>query len=429
MGHRWRGYEHAELFDMINSGPGSSASDPQTTYWQDLAKELTEVDQDLNTRLNNLGSRWEGQAAENAQTGLTPLATWASDAETGATIMKVSTENQGEYIVDARARMPEPVAVTTPAPSGWDYAAAAGAAILGMPGPAVGVAQQAEDHEQQEAAKNEAELRAVETMQTYESSSEWNRDTLGTFVAPPDVVVETPEPQSLPSVSAVQVTEQPGYDPTGRTVGPAGGGDNQQVTTGSGGSSNPPTVNTDQTDGGGGGGGGGGQTLPPNPQQSGTTPANVVAPAANLPLPTPSPNPLPTPTPNALPTGGGPFPMFGAGDPSLNAGDAARRAMPLRAGLPSAFAGESALGRGAGAPALDGERALGRGGAIGETAVVRNGPGAAGAAGRGGNGVHGPLGRRAEDEEDEEYLTPNYLIETDDVFGDERHVSPTVIGE
>src|SRR5687767_10143869 len=122
MGHRWRGYEHPELYRMINSGPGAAASDPQTTYWQDLAKELTELDEDLNARLTQLGSRWEGSAAESAKAGLTPLAEWASDAQTGATVMRISSEDQGQYVSDARASMPPPVPVTTPAPSGWDIA-------------------------------------------------------------------------------------------------------------------------------------------------------------------------------------------------------------------------------------------------------------------------------------------------------------------
>jgi hypothetical protein len=80
---------------------------------------------------------------------------------------------------------------------------------------------------------------------------------------------------------------------------------------------------------------------------------------------------------------------------------------------------------------VDGERMpsqLGRGGAIGE-GVVRNGPGAAGAAGR--NGVNGPAGagRRGEGEEDEEHYSPDYLLEPDDVFGNDTRVAPTVIGE
>jgi hypothetical protein len=110
--------------------------------------------------------------------------------------------------------------------------------------------------------------------------------------------------------------------------------------------------------------------------------------------------------------------------------------MPLRAGMPGEgpFGGRGMGGPGSGLGAVDGERMpsqLGRGGAIGEGPVVRNGPGAAGAAGRGGNGVNGPAGagRRGEGEEDDEHYSPDYLLETDDVFGDDTRVAPTVIGE
>lgn len=436
MGHRWRGYEHRELHTMINAGPGVRASDPQTSYWQGLATELTEVDEELNAKLTNLGSRWEGKAAESAQSGLTPLASWAGDAETGATVMKSSSELQGGYISDARARMPEPVEVTTPAPSGWDIAAATGAGLLGMPGPALDVLAQAQDHEEQEAAKNEAEERAVETMRTYESSSTWNRETLGTFVAPPDVVVSTPQPQSHAPVGGISQTSVSNV----RSGDPSGSDDDtgpRPPTTGPNAPVAPPTVVGDpppeSPGGGGGGGGGGGTVLPPTT----TNPSDVFVPPPGggngLPLPT-NPGPLPpTQTPNPLLPGGGPLP-FGAGD---NAGDVARRALPLRPGGMPVTGGP--LGRGGlpggpgGLGAVDGERMpsqLGRGGAIGEGGVVRSGPGAAGAAGRG--GVRGPVGaagRRQEGEEDEEHLAPDYLLETDDVFGDDRRVSPTVIGE
>jgi hypothetical protein len=145
--------------------------------------------------------------------------------------------------------------------------------------------------------------------------------------------------------------------------------------------------------------------------------------------------------------GNGPTP-FGPGE---NASDIARRALPLRPGLPGQAGpfgqnpfggGPGGLpGGGAGAGVIDGERApsqlgrggIGAGGVPGENGVVRNGPGAAGAAGsRGANGVHGPAGaggRRADGEEDDEHFAPDYLLESDDVFGDDRRVAPTVIGE
>jgi hypothetical protein len=465
MGYRWRGFEHPELYKMINAGPGPKASDPQTMYWQSLSEELAQVDEDLNSRLNQLGSRWEGQASQSAQAGLTPLAEWAGDAETGSTVMKVSSENQGEYIADARAKMPEPLEVTTQAPSGWDKFTAGAAAATGNLGPAVDVAAQAADHEAQEAAQSEAEQRAIETMRTYESSSTWNRETLGTFVAPPDVVVSTPAPQPTGSANAVLINHT-NVDPGADTGGGSGGG----------GGSNPPSVqqrppNTPPNTGGefvpvnpppGGGGGGGG--VIPNPTNPGgtlpppvTTPQDVFTPPAAGPnTQLPPVNQFPTnPTPPPGPNPGGQPPLFGTGPgpfgPGDNASDIARRALPLRPGLPGQGApfGQNPFGGGPGGlpgggagglGAVDGERApsqLGRGGlpggAVGEGGVVRNGPGAAGAAGgRGANGVQGPAGaggRRAEGEDDDEHFAPDYLLESDDVFGDDRRVSPTVIGE
>jgi hypothetical protein len=439
---------------MINEGPGAKASDPQTTYWQDLSKELTEVDTDLNKKLGSLGSRWEGQAAESAQAGLTPLAAWAGDAETGASVMRVSSEDQGQFVSDARSNMPEPVKVTTPAPSGWQIA---GAALLG-PGPALLVAQQANDHEDQESAKSAAEEKAVQTMETYESNSTWNRTTLGTFVAPADVVVATPSPQGhatgfIGTTSNVNNVADNGTKTDGSTNSTTNNPNGTVHTT-------PHTSDTSGTTGtigtGNGDTSGGGTHRPPtttNPPNTTTNPSDVFVPTPGGPggpPPTLNPNPLPpnpTPNPNPLLPGGGPF-QFGGGD---NAGDIARRPLPLRpvlpiegggpfgrGGMPGSSPGSPGFGGNGGLGAFDGERApsqLGRGGVLGgapgEGGVVRSGPGAAGAAGRGG-GVNGPAGaggRRGEDEEDQEHYSPDYLLEDDDVFGDDRKVAPTVIGE
>ncbi|MPZ80589.1 MAG: PPE domain-containing protein [Actinophytocola sp.] len=458
MGHRWKGFEHPELYEMINSGPGPAASEPQTNYWVSLTDELSQVDEDLNTRLTKMGSSWEGQAAESAQSGLTPLAAWAGDAETGSTVMRISSENQADYISDARARMPEPVSVTTPAPSTWDKVTAGASAVTGNPGPALQVAVQAADHEMQEAAQSEAQQRAVETMQTYETSSTWNRDTLGTFVAPPDVVVSSPPPQGGtaghvdPAQSQVNTVAHSSYQSTssnGYTVPTSGGGGGGSVSPTGGGTTTPQVPN----------GGSGSVSTPPSvtiPPGSATTPSGITPPST---LPPGTPNPGPTPgfnppintnpgpgwqnntfvpgfgnTNNVETNGRGPL-SRGPNGP-VNAGDVARKGMPMRGGLPG---GGSGLGGGLGGADPEGSRPnsqLGRGGMPGES-VVRSGPGAAGAAGRGGvtgprsgaPGATGAGGRRADGEDDDEHFAPDYLLETDDVFGDDRRVAPTVIGE
>src|ERR1700741_1418127 len=218
---------------MINPGPGSAASEPQTDYWRSLTDELTQVDEALNSQLKTIGASWEGEAAERAQTGLTPLAEWATDAETASSVMRISSENQADYISTARSNMPEPVSVTTPAPSGWQMAAAGLGAVTGNPGPAVAVAMQAADHEAQEAAQSEAQQKAVQTMQNYESSSTWNRDTLGTFVPPPDVGVSTPPPQGGTAGFAPGPESQAGPNAGGSTQASSAGG-TATIPTGSG---------------------------------------------------------------------------------------------------------------------------------------------------------------------------------------------------
>ncbi len=483
MGYRWRGFEHPELYNMINSGPGAAASEPQTAYWKGLTDELSQVDEALNTKLKGMGATWEGQAAESAQTGLTPLAEWATDAETGSSVMQTSSELQADYVSDARSSMPEPVKVTTPAPSGWQMAAAGLGALTGNPGPAVAVAAQAADHEAQESAKNEAEQKAVQTMQTYESSSTWNRDTLGTFVAPPDVVVSSPPPQGGTTGHVTSAQSQVGANANGSSQPTSSS--HATIPTGTG------TANSGSTlvpNGGGnvnlpaGATPGGSVSLPP---AAATTPAGLLPtpgtpPAGGPPLQTgpgiPNPglnttnpgvgnNPfIPSVGGSGLPNGGGgtgplteggganrgPLvgnrpPLTTGGNPGpSNAGDVARRGVPLRGGLPAG---------GAGAFEPEGSRSaaqFGRGGAgggvPGQSAAVRNGPGAAsaangrgalaggrGAAGAGARGgVNGPMGaggRRADGEDDDERYAPDYLLETEDVFGDDRRVSPGVIGE
>jgi hypothetical protein len=484
MGYRWRGFEHPELYNMINSGPGASASEPQTTYWKSLTDELTQVDDDLNKKLTDMGAAWEGQAAERAQSGLTPLGEWASDAETGSTVMQISAENQADYVSDARASMPEPVPVTTPAPSGWQMAAAAVGGIV----PTVMVAAQAADHEAQEAAQSEAEQRAVQTMETYESSSTWNRDTLGTFVSPPDVVVSTPAPQNgtvghvEPAQSQVgthagvgsQATTPSGFTvPSGNGTAGTGG---TLVPTGGGTTTPPSTLPV-----------GGGVSAPP----AVTTPSGLVPTTGQPPFGGPSVQPgpgsgtpvLPGTGPGAqninnpllpsfsnngtgLPTNGGNGPLnrgplvVGPSNNSAargplnvgpggagNASDVARRTMPpLRGGVPGVGGtGGGGLGgvSGFGADSSRSASQFGRpgaGGAVpGANAAARGGPGAASAAGGRGavaggrpGGVAGPMGaggRRGDGEDDDERYAPDYLLETEDVFGDDRRVVPGVIGE
>jgi hypothetical protein len=456
---RWKGHGHPELYNMINAGPGAGASDAQTQYWASLTEELAAVDADLNKALGSLKASWSGSASDVANSSMTPLQLWASDAQSGSSVMRASSDLQAEYVSTARAEMPEPVVVTTPAPSGWQVLGAGAAALTGNPGPAAMVALQAADNEAQERAQDAAAQKAVDTMQTYESNSEWNRNTLGTFEAPPDVVIDTPPPRG----------DGTG---TGATVGGWNGNAgnfNSSNTTATGYITTPPAP------GGGGGGtpapvpGGGGQTPPPGGAPVGTLPRGTATgnnsgtdPSFGQPGPTPPPPPTPHPTPTP-PTHGGPGPFPGGGGPYWNGGsdrtyqpnpnnpfltgDSSGRGgsggNPLGGRGPGAPGGVGGLGGLPGGVDADGRSAaqLGRGGgAMGvlpgggaEGVVGRGGtPGGAGTGGRGGAGMAGgPMGAggRGAGDEDDEHFSPDYLLETTDVFGDERMVSPAVIGE
>jgi hypothetical protein len=441
MSARWRGHEHRELYQMINAGPGANASDAQNQYWQSLTKELKEVDDELNKALGDMKATWEGTASDSANTASTPLQTWAGDAQTGSTVMHASTVDQAEFVSTARHEMPPPVEVTTPAPSTWQKITAGAAILTGDGGPAAAVAAQAADHEAQEAAMDAAAQKAVDTMTTYESNSTWNRNTLGTFVAPPDVVVETTQPTggsgvSGPIGSAAGFGNLPGTregnaQGSFQYSGPPGGGSGTYNPPPGGGSGvNPP-----------GSGGTGSGVLPGHGSQTDPSYVAPLPPAPPNPYPTPAPPPNPGPGPIYGNPPGGPYPLPTGtlpGDPSSGPSNLQGRpgGGPGTSGFRGGPGGQGGFGGPGGAGFdPDGSRSagqLGRGGmagygAPGEGVLGRGGPGGAGARGGMSGGPMG--GAQSQGDEDEEHFSPDYLLETTDVFGDDRMVSPAVIGD
>lgn len=417
--HRWQGYDHPTLHTMINNGPGAAASTPQTTYWEALTTELAEIDADLNRKLGELGAAWEGAAGESATAGLTPLQAWATDAQSGTTMMKSSTEYQADMISRARAEMPEPVEVTTPAPSGWAKVAAGAALLTGNAGPAAAVAGQAMDHEAQEAEQDRASQKAVDTMDSYQNSSEFNRNTLGTFVPPPDVVVSTPEP--APTSGGTVGNYNSGFSGTngnGNYTSPAG----YSGAPGTGSGYVSPS------------GTGGGHYIAPH-SGTPTVPSGYVPPTSTTPqgwVP-PTTTPGGPPAPNQLVPG-----PNGPNNPSFtgNLPPTTNTSSPNATNNPNA--GKSTGGPGGkpglGQPGMSQAGQMGKGGMAGAGGFGQGGPGGTG--GRGGaagagKGMGGGMGggRGAQGEEDQEYELADYLVETEDVFGDDRMVAPTVIGE
>ncbi|SES26781.1 PPE domain-containing protein [Actinokineospora terrae] len=436
--HRWRGYDHPTLHKMINGGPGPAASTPQTEYWDSLQTELAEIDADLNAKLGTLAASWEGGAADQAQTGLTPLQAWAADAQSGASGMRASTEYQADIVGRARAEVPEPVEVTTPAPSGWSKLAAGAALLTGNPGPAAVVVNQAQDHEAQEAAQDAASQKAVDAMDSYQSSSRFNTNTLGEFVPPPDVVVSTPEPSGGTGYAAGHFvsnfsgangdtgTNTASYSPS--TVGHFGGG-----------SYTAP-----------GHGGGNAQFTHPGALPGPTTPSGFTrpngwtAPSGYVPVTGgEGPNLNYNQFTNNLNTGGGDARFnqnnnfTGNFNGSLNPTGGVSGAEGPKSG--GGVNGKGGAGSSIGTPGATGESArqsgqLGRGGMSGSGGFGGAGDNVMGTrsngavAGKGGLGGPGGQNRSNGEDDEEEFETASYLVETDDVFGDERAVSQAVLG-
>lgn len=420
--HRFQGYAHPELYQMINSGPGVAASIPVEQGWKTIAATLAQIDADLHAGLAKMGADWESDAASAAQGALSPLAEWAGFAENGATTMESSARLQGEYIADARKKMPEVVPITTEKPGFMDMAVGA---LTGPVGMAHVVGQQM-DHERQEAAADNAAAQAVKVMEDYQSDSRWNSSTLGEFPTPPQVVIDTPPPGDTGTGSTrVGFSPTGNPSPTGDTTNPSWTQPKptpqHQVSTGW---TPPPTDSTHTS-----------WTQPPS-----TPPPTYTPPPTNLPQPTPTPTPPPitggpvfTRPTTSVPGPGGPGGPRGGqpgpgglrgGQPGPGGGKAfgpmsgslgASGQGSLKGGLPGGMSGMSGMGSGP-----DGMR----GGAVGAGAGAGAGKGAAGA-GMGAGGAHGQKG---EGEDDIEHKAADYLVETDDVFGDERMVAPPVIG-
>ncbi|MEV4311783.1 PPE domain-containing protein [Actinocrispum sp. NPDC049592] len=429
---RWRGLDHKAIYTMINDGPGPAASASHIQFWTTLSQGLDHISSTLDSRLGKLKVDWEGQAGDNATTSMSPLKDWATHASQGANVMKASYEMQGDYVGQARSEVPEPVEVTTPKPSTWAMIGAGAAALAGNPGPAAAVANQAIDHEAQERAQDEAARKAVQAMEKYEDNSQLNASTLGRFDPPPNVVVNTPGAQGGWETGSVNTSgfHSSSAFPAGHTT-PA-----TQTFTPSHTTTNNTTFTPSHTPTPTG------DPLPTGQHQA-TDPSHVtppvVEPPVNRPLPFPPNPPTPTPNPNPLPITGGPGPFFtggpGGSGPNgsgpFNEGPGGRGGQGGpggggRGGLGNQGFGQNAvdaegrqLGRGAGTNALFQEGVGGRGGAAGNMAGGRGGA------------ANGPMGAggRGQGEDDDEHETPSYLLETEDVFGDDRMVAPPVIGE
>ncbi|MCK2241294.1 MULTISPECIES: PPE domain-containing protein [unclassified Crossiella] len=383
----WLAVPHQKLYDDLQQGRGPATAEPAKKFQAELAQGFFNAVNDLKTGLKTLGGVWQGQAADNAQAAIGGLGPWLELARTAVENSGKATGSQAEAFSTAKTAMPKPVEVKT----GEDWAPVKGVKNF------FGVKTDRQDEE--EAAK-EAHLRAAQVMSTYSTSSSANVRALPTISEPPQVAVDeqvTPPPPG------------PGGR-GGRTVAPArrgasGGGD-QLRPGGTSGSDGGIPVAPQQQDG------------PPPPdgtQRPGTGVDDprvaAVTPSQYTPVPSQGTPNVPG---NFGPTGSGGVSGGGGGYGGFGGG-------VVGGGFGGATGGPGAPGN-----------PLGRGGSAGvgggtQVPAARTGsPGA----GRGGQFLQqaAPGGAARPGEEDEEHEN-QYVLDSDEIFTDDRLVAPPVIGE
>ena len=158
---------------MLHSGPGSGAAGAIADRWSGMAGALYDIQQDIGAGVTGSGATWIGTAGDTARDALGPLGEWAQQASTAADMMRISTELQGDLLAKARADMPAPV----PVPQ--------------QPGQIGQLVTAQIDCEVAEMSSQLAAQQAAQVMAQYEAATDDNTGTLGDFGEPPQLVVDT----------------------------------------------------------------------------------------------------------------------------------------------------------------------------------------------------------------------------------------------
>jgi len=471
-GVNWNNVPHGSILGQINGGAGVAPVNEAANGYQRIADTLREADEDLRTALGSVGASWEGRASADMQTAATPLATWAEEADSMATRTSATTDMFGGQFANTRAGMPQVVDV----PSGsW----VDDTGLSSLPGVTT-------DREEAEEAADAAQQEAARRMEIYDNAS---YETVRTqyFSTPPAVMLEVPPPASIGGPSPYSTSPSTGnpadsgqYTPTGGFTAPTGtvpqapqanpgggypgGGIPGSPTApaggpvpvpGGGGPVGVPGGNPGGPSGGvgtlppplpgypgypGGPGPGGGPVRPGLPGQPGGGPGGRPGPGAGPGGPRPG---LP-----GLPGAGGNNPGLPGRGPGFGPGAFGQGFGP--GGGPGGFGaggpgGPGGFGGAGGAGTPGGPGGFGAGGAggpggtggpgglagLGAAGVDADGRPLAGrgAAGGAGGGGFGPMAGGARGEDDTEHRRPDYLVETEDIWGDGTKVAPPVIGE
>lgn len=404
-GINWRNVPHEEILHQINGGAGVAGISELPSGYRFMAETLRRADADLRDALAAAGASWEGIASDETQSATTPLAQWAEEADQLASESGQRSSQYGDEYVNTRTGMPTPV----PIPSGGLFESV----ISRLPGVTT-------DREKAETASDAAHEEAAARMEAYDDAS-YSTVQTQYFSAPPQVVLE---------------------------IAPSAGSGGQGITGTWGPSAPAPTPGSSFVSSGGYPAGGGGVAHTPSGLTAGVAPT---APAFSGQAPAPAPTgQYPAPGAATSPAGSGVPRPYQPG-------------VPLMPGAPGWYPRGGGSGRGrsddgtapppivpGGSGGFDAQGGHGgRGGGFGGAEAARGGAGKGGFSAFGpqdaataraagmrpgvpetGTGGFVPAGAGAgQSEEDGEHRRPDYLVETEDVWGDGTRVAPPVIGD
>lgn len=452
---RWEGFTHRHMWNMIMDARPDDVFE-RYERWNRLGAELIEVNAVVQQQLNTLFTTWQGTAAMGAGASNARLLQWSQDvAETTQNIGE-QLGTYGNALVEARKRMPQPRAMTNE----QDFRAGDGTSGLTGQENAYLWFQLMSDHQATAAEREEARQGAIAVMQTFESDAvqverevssrpyEWTPQAVDRgygLVAGPEPTPDydggilLPQDSTTPAGTTPAGTAPvgvgsgpPGYGGPGGPggvsgpggSGPGGGGSGPGGYGPGGGAGSPGYVAP------GGGAGGPGRSVPGGV----AGPGGAGGPGRYAPGGAGGPGRPVVGGPGGV--GGVPGGAGGAGGGNTTRGPnrylaggaggpgGAGRYLPGGAGSPGA-AGRYLPG-GAGGPGATG----GPGGVAGRlgAAGVGGSAGAAGAGRGGGAGMYPPMGGHADGDEDTEKRMPAYLVDSDDLFDDDRTVAPPVFG-
>lgn len=398
---RYAGYDNTGLANLIEgfrASGGARSFGEASAALRELALQLEKTDDDLRRELGKLNISWQGLSGDNAGQSVEASAKHGGDSSDAAKQNAQATMMQSEANSQARNTMPESQQLR-------------GATSTGVVDDVAGFFGHETDRAKEVKETNAARQQALDSLNGYSQSSQ---DAINRFQdpgRPPNFEVTSTSSASTPVAQTQQPgVGTPGFQGTPGTPGSTG------LPPGTGGNPVGPTPNIP---------GGTTGTLPG--QQPG-----IVPPGPGLPGKLGSPLPVGLGIATAAAAGLGAAAATARPGQTVGGGRGPSQAPKTPIAPAGPKGAPSTIG--AGGPGGTGSGTT-KGGATGVGAADEHGPNRPGAkggaaAGKGGSGLMSPAAGAAkgEGDEDEEHVR-KYGVDSDDVFGDERMVVQSVIGE